>query len=74
MKQALRNIISHWINRNQDTEDLLLICHNQDAEDLLFHLDRVGLTGPFYYEFKFLIMPYRFTVFEQNILTFNFLF
>ena len=32
----LRRVESRWINRNQDTEDLLLICHNQDAEYLFF--------------------------------------
>ena len=43
----LRRIKSCWIDRNQDTEDLLLICRNQDAEYLLFLPDRVGLTGQF---------------------------
>ena len=31
-----RRVESHGINRNQDTEDLLLICRNQDNKYLLF--------------------------------------
>ena len=35
-----KKVKSRWVNHNQDTEDLLLICRNQDAEYLLFILTR----------------------------------